>query len=184
MGIRPWKRVSGYPLSTNQYRPGFYGASLCLLSFLSWGWPHRRAGTDSDTSGLLPVEFLVLCVACHPWSILWGVISGRRTHLLSSWVVRVRCPSRSKADVLPVVAGPVDIARGVAARHLWKHSQIAASATRSTGGRSASFTCGGQVNLSRISIVAVTTPQATVAAKSWVDMVLWVTGGALALGVT
>ena len=57
------KRVSGYPLSTSQYRPGFYRASLCLPSFLSWGWPHRGARTDSDTSGLLLIEFLVLCVA-------------------------------------------------------------------------------------------------------------------------
>ena len=63
MGIRLGNRFSGYPLSTSQYRLGFYQASLCLLSFLSWGWPCRRAGTDSDTSGLLPIEFLVLCVA-------------------------------------------------------------------------------------------------------------------------
>ena len=90
---------------------------------------------------------------------------------------RVRCPSRSKADVLLVVTGPVDVACGVAARHLWTCSQIAALAARSTGGWSASFTCGGRVNLSRICIVVAATPWATVAAKSGVDMVLWVTGG-------
>ena len=78
---------------------------------------------------------------------------------------------------------PVDVARGVEARHLWKHSQIVASAARSTGGRSASFTCRGQVNLSRISGAAAATPQAMVAAKSGVDMVLWVTRWALVIGV-
>ena len=81
------------------------------------------------------------------------------------------------------MAGPVDVAHGVAARHLWKCSWIAVSSAKSTGGRSASFTCGGWVNLSRICIAAATTPQATVAAKSGVDMVLWVTGEVLALGV-
>ena len=35
------------------------------------------------------------------------------------------------------------------------------------------------MNLSRISAAAATTPRATVVAKSGVDMVLWVTGGAL-----
>ena len=82
------------------------------------------------------------------------------------------------------MAGLVDVAHQVAARCLWKRSRIAASAARSTGGQSASFTCGGQVNLSRISIAVAATPQATVAAKSGVDMVLSVTGGALALGIT
>ena len=42
--------------------------------------------------------------------------------------VGVWYPNQSKADVLPVAAGPVGVACGVAARHLWKHSQIAASA--------------------------------------------------------
>ena len=40
------------------------------------------------------------------------------------------------------------------------------------------------MNLSRISVAAAATPQATVAAKSGVDMVPWVAGGMLALGVT
>ena len=39
------------------------------------------------------------------------------------------------------------------------------------------------MNLSRISVAVAATPRATVAAKSGVDMVLWVTGGALPLGV-
>ena len=113
-----------------------------------------------------------------------GIISGWGIHLPSSWGSGVWCPSWSKADVLPVVTGPVDVAHGVAARHLWKHSRIAASAARSTGEQSASFTCGGRMNLSRICIVATATPWATVAAKSGVDMVLWVTEGVLALRVT
>ena len=71
---------------------------------------------------------------------------------------------------------PVDVAHGVAARRLWKHSQIAALAARLIGGRSASFTCGGWVNLSKILAAAAATPQAMVAAKSGVDMVLWVAG--------
>ena len=81
------------------------------------------------------------------------------------------------------MASLVVVAHGVAARHLWKRSWIAASAVRSTRGQSASFTCGGWVNLSRISVVAAATLQTTVVAKSGVDMVLWVTKGALALGV-
>ena len=40
------------------------------------------------------------------------------------------------------------------------------------------------MNLSRISVAAATTPQATVVAKSRVDMVPWAAGGMLALGVT
>ena len=39
------------------------------------------------------------------------------------------------------------------------------------------------MNLSRISVAAATTPRATVAAKSGVDMVPWAAGGTLALGV-
>ena len=39
------------------------------------------------------------------------------------------------------------------------------------------------MNLSRISVMAAATPQATVAARSGVDMVLWVTGGTPVLGV-
>ena len=45
-----WKWVSGYPLSSSQYRPGPCWSSLLPPSFPSWGWPRHRAGTDSGAS--------------------------------------------------------------------------------------------------------------------------------------
>ena len=109
---------------------------------------------------------------CRPRSTLRGVISGRGAHWFSSGA-RVQCPSQSNADVLPEGACLVDVGRVVAAKHLWKCFQIAALAARSTGGWSTSFTCGGRVNLSSICVAAATTPRATLAAKSGVDMAPW-----------
>ena len=186
-GSPAWKWVSRYPWSSNQYRPGscrdfplpsvlpFLGSASSRGSIGCQHWLHRFWLTAHwDSCSLF---------GCHPRSTLQGVISGWGPHSSSSWGAGAWCPSQSNAYVLPEVACPVEVGRAVAAKRLWRHSRIAASAARSTGGWSASFTCGGRVNISRICVAAATTPQATLAAKSGVDMVPWPTGGTLALGV-
>ena len=157
------------PLS---FRPSFLGVGLVA-----------RTGLTPTLLAYCPLSFLLF--VWLPSTIYLARCHFRTEHPFTVFLGgRVRCPNWSKADVLLVAACPVGIARGVAARHLWKRSRIAASAARSTGGRSASFTCACRVNLSRISVTAAATPQATVAAKSGVDMVPWAAGGKLALGVT
>ena len=62
-GNLAWKQVSGYPLSTNQFRLGFCWASPRFPSFSSWGRPHHRAGIDCNASGSLPIGSPIPCVA-------------------------------------------------------------------------------------------------------------------------
>ena len=71
-GSPAWKQVSGYLWLSNQYQPGSCQISLRPLSSPSLDQPRHRAGTGSVTSGLLPIEIPVLCLAAAH-GLLYGV---------------------------------------------------------------------------------------------------------------
>ena len=137
-------------------------------------------GVDLIARPGLASKFLTCC----PWGFLFSpsvrlssVVHFPRHHLrprgpfiflfrswgLVSQTIKCGCPAKSS------LAGRGRLWSG---SHMpfWRCSQKATSAASLTGGRSASFTSGDWVNLSRISVVAAATPRATLAAKSGVDI--------------